>query len=164
MTANSKTERMELRRFEAARLWQSNLYGAAVAGIGGSVILGVVAGILLYPLYPPPGLDVLLTAGGLIASVILGLVCMYPGNLIAVHPYAVELEQGRGLRLLTPLKKVYIPMEDVKEVRRSYLQLGWVVKLTRRHRALTRFYIHGGFGRQGGELARAIEEEIARRG
>jgi hypothetical protein len=35
--------------------------------------------------------------------------------------------------------------------------------LGRRHGALTRFYIHGGFGSQGKELARAIEDEIARR-
>ncbi len=161
MKANFDAENPELRRFEAARLWESNVYGAIVAGIGGSVVLCAVAGILIYMARGP---GVYLVAGGMITSAVIGLLCLFPGNLVAVHPYAVELEQGKGLRLLAPLKKVYIPIDDVKEVRRSYLQLGWAVKLSRRHGALTRFSIHGGFGRQGKDLARAIQEEIARRG
>lgn len=159
--STSTSESPLLRRFEASRLWEFNVYGAVVAGIGGFVVLCVVAGIIISS---GRGLDVYLIVGAMIASVILTLLCLFPGNLVAVHPFAVELEAGKGLRLLAPLKEVYIPIEDVKAVRRSYLELGWAVKLNRRHGALTRFSIHGGFGRQGGELARAIQEEIAHRG
>ncbi len=158
---NPKAENRELRRFEASRLWQFNVYGAAVAGIGAAVLFSVVAGTMIYMVQ---SIEVLPVAGGLIASGIIGLLLMYPGNQIAAYPYEVELEEGRGLRLLAPLKRVYIPIEDVKEIRRSFLALGWVVKLSRRQRLLKGFVIHGGFGRQGGDLARAIQEEIARRG
>ena len=106
----------------------------------------------------------LLVAFLLIANMIVALLVLFPGNLAAQMPYAVELEDGRGLRIYGPLKTVYVPVDEIKEVRRSWLHLGWVVKLSRRHRLLKSFVIHGGFGRQGSELARAIQEEIGRRG
>jgi len=161
MTINSKNENPELRRFEASRLWEFNVYGAVVGGIGGGILMCVVAGIILSD---GIGLDqASLVAVVLIANVILGLLLLFPGNMVVQSPFAVELQEGKGLRVYAPLKTVYIPMDDVKEVRRSWLTLGWVVKLNRRHRLLKAVVIHGGFGRQGGELARAIQEEIARR-
>lgn len=144
MTPVLITDRPEVRKFEAARLWQSNVYGATVAGLAGSVVLCVVAGIVVYM---APVRDIFLTAGVLIANMIIGLLLWFPGNLVAVHPYAVEIEEGMGLRLLAPLKTLYVPLGEVKDVRRSYLHLGWVVRLSRRQGALTRFYIHRAFGR-----------------
>jgi hypothetical protein len=132
MTGYSETERPEVRRFEAARVWQSRVYGAAVVAIGGALLFCVVAGIMIYM---APVRDVYLTAGALVGSVIIAL-----------------------------LKIVYIPIEEIKGVRRSLLAVGWIVSLSRRHGLLKGFVIHGGFGRQSGELARAIENEIARRG
>jgi hypothetical protein len=158
---NPRAENSELRRFEGSRWWESNAYGAVVAGISGGIVLCAVAGTMIYM---TQSLEVFLVAGGLIASAVIGLLALYPGNQIAAHPYAVEIEEGRGLRLLAPLKNVYIPIEDVREIRRSFLAVGWVVKLRTRHRLLKGFVIHGGFGRQGGDLAQAIQDEIARRG
>lgn len=162
MTINSNTANPELRRFEASRLWESNVYGAVIGGIGGGILMCVVAGIIL-----SAGIardQVSLVAVALIANMVLGLLLLFPGNLAVAFPYAAEVEEGRGLRVFGPLKNVYIPIEDIKEVRRSFLVLGWVVRLNKRRGALTRITIHGGFGRQGRELADAIQEEIARRG
>jgi hypothetical protein len=158
---NPSNENSDGQRFEASRLWQSNVYGAAVAGIAGMAFFCAIAGTMIYM---SQSLDVLLLAGGLVASGIIGLLLMYPGNEIAVYPYAVELEEGKGLRLLAPLKTVYIPIEEVKGIRSSLLALGWIVSFSRRHGLLKGFVIHGGFGGQGVDLARAIQEEIARRG
>jgi hypothetical protein len=162
VTINSNRENPELRRFEASRLWESNVYGAIAGGIGGGILMCVVAGIILSA---GSGFDqASLVALALIANMMLGLLLLFPGNLAAAFPYAAEIEEGRGLRVFGPLKNLYIPFEDIKEVRRSFMVLGWVVKLNKRRGALTRITIHGGFGRQGGELARALQEEIARRG
>jgi hypothetical protein len=160
MTAGPTVHNTELRRFEASRLWRSNVYGAAAAAFGGALLFCAIAGTMAYM---SPDLEVLLLAAGLVASGVIGLLVLYPGNQIAAYPYAVEIEKGKGLRLFAPLKKVYVPIQDVREIRRSFLALGWVVKLSRRQRLLTRFAIHGGFGGQGGDLARAIQEEIVDR-
>ena len=161
MNVNSKTEISQLRKFEASRFWQSNVYGAMVAGIGGAVVLCVLAGMVVYMAH---GLDVLVLAGAMLSSVILGFLCLFPGNLVAAYPYAVEVEEGKGLRIFAPLKNIYIPLDNVKEVRWSWLTVGWRVKLNKRLGALTSFTIHAGFGSQGKELARAIQEEIDRNG
>lgn len=162
MPTSSNIEKFSVRKFEATDLWRMNIYGATLAGLGGSILLCVVAGSVFSE---GIGLDqASLLAGAMILGVIIWVLCWYPGNLAVVHPIAVEIEEGKGLHLFAPMKTVYIPSDDLNRVQRSYLHLGWVVKLHRRHGALTRFYIHGAFGRQGGELARAIQEEIDRRG
>jgi hypothetical protein len=154
------SEYPQVRRFQASRLWEFNVYGAIIGGLGGGAILLVVAGILISD---GIGLDqASFLAAFLITNVLAGLLLLYPGNLAVAFPYAVEIEHGRGLRLFGPMKNVYVPLMDVKEVRSSFLAFGWVVKLRRGQRALTAFTIHRGFGPEGRELACTIEQEIAR--
>jgi len=62
------------------------------------------------------------------------------------------------------MKSVRIPATDLKEVRSSFLRLGYSVSLKRRYGLLTGFSIHRGFGTEGKELARALQEEIVRTG
>jgi hypothetical protein len=120
----------------------------------------VVAGILISD---GIGLDQSsFLAAVLVVNVFAVLLLLYPGNLAVAFPYAVEIEHGKGLRLFGPMKNVYVPLLDVKDVRSSLLAFGWVVNLRRGHRALTAFTIHGGFGPEGKELASQIEQEIAR--
>jgi hypothetical protein len=166
MTQNALLENdREPRIFKASGIWESNVWGATVAGIGTGLLLSVIAGILLFESEGPSGRRAGLA---LILTVIATLLAMFPGNLIAAVPVAVELEEGKGLRLIAPMKKLYIPIEEVKEVRDStvaqILQQGTVVKLNKRHGLLKSFAIHWAFGDEGRQLARAIRQEILRRG
>ena len=113
----------------------------------------MVATILVFDSKGPTGrMDGLVLA----LTIIVTLLAMFPGNLIAATPVAVELESGRGLRVIAPLKKIYIPMEDVQEVRDSTSawtsRQGAVVKLNKRHGLLKSFAIHWAFVEEGGNL------------
>jgi hypothetical protein len=153
----------EPRIFKASRYWESNVWGATVAGIGMGILMTVVAGIMLWEEQTLDALPVVL-----ILTIVASLLAMFPGNLIAAVPVAVELEEGKGLRLIAPLKKLYIPIDQVNEVRDStfwqIFQEGIVVKLNTRHGLMKSFAIHWAFGDQGRQLARAIQQEISRRG
>ncbi len=139
-------------RFKAARFWEFNVHAAFVAGIGGAVLLCILAGIIrAYGL-----------AAVLIGTVAIAFLYLFPGNGIAFYPYEVEVEAGRGLRLFAPFKQVFIPFEDVKSIRKSFLVWGWRVDFHKGRRVLTGFAIHRAFGDQGSELVRVIERELAR--
>jgi hypothetical protein len=154
----------EPRIFEASRAWASNVWGATVAGIGGGLLISVVAGILLFDSAGPAGTKV---GAVLILTIIATFLATFPGNLIAAVPIAVDLEEGKGLLLHAPLKKLYIPFEEVQKVRDSTVgqifQQGIVVKLNKRHGLMKSFVIHVAFGEEGRRLAQAIQQEISRR-
>jgi hypothetical protein len=145
------------RIFKAGQFWSSNVFGAALVGAGAGILMLVVMCIAVW-LKPAP--ENILFAAALVLVLVISVLCFLPGNWIAAFPYAVALEDGKGLVLYAPLKKVYIPIEDVRDVRRSFLQQGYVVRLKRRHRLLTSFVIHRFFGGQAEPLASAIQEEI----
>jgi hypothetical protein len=143
-------------------------HGALSSGrwaIGGGLVLSVVSGILLWMAEAPRvqilGVILILTAGAT-------LLAMFPGNMIAAAPIAVDLEEDKGLLLHAPLKKLYIPFEEVQDVRDSTLgqifQQEIVVKLNKRHGLMRSFIIHVAFGEQERKLARAIQQEISQRG
>jgi len=148
--------------YKASRVWESNVWGATVAGMGMGILISVVAAILLFDSEGASGKR----AGAvLIITIVATFLAMFPGNLIAAVPIAVDLEKGKGLLLHAPLKKLYISFEEVKEVRDSTVwqifQQGIVVKLSKRHRLIKSFVIHRTFGEEGRKLARAIQQEIA---
>jgi hypothetical protein len=105
----------------------------------------------------------ILFASGLALVLVLSVLCLVPGNLIAAYPYVVSVEEGRGLELHAVLKRLYIPFEDVRDVQRSYLQPGYIVRLKRRRRLLKSFLIPWYFGDRAEPLANAIREQIRRR-
>ncbi|MGH9317135.1 MAG: hypothetical protein ACRD1P_08515, partial [Thermoanaerobaculia bacterium] len=143
----------------ARRYWKSNVYGAVVAGIGAAGLFTVAGGILLWQ---SQGLRGRLWGAGMILYAIAAVWALVAGNWVAVYPYAVEVEEGKGFRFYAPFKKFYIPTEEVKRVKWSWLRAGWVVRLKRRRGLLTGFIIHVAWGRQGRELAQAMREELAR--
>lgn len=104
----------------------------------------------------------ILFAATLALIIVVSVLCFSSGNMGAAYPYAVTVEQGKGLQLYAPFKKLYIPIQDIQDVRKSLTQQGYVVRLKRPHRLLTSFVIHSFFGDQGEPLARAIESEIRR--
>jgi len=104
-----------------------------------------------------------LLGGGWIAVIVTTSFALFAGNLVAATPFAVELEEGKGLCLRAPFKKLYVPIEEVREVRSGLLEQGTIVKLNRRHGLMKSFNIHWAFGEQGRNLARALELEISRR-
>lgn len=147
------------RVFKAGRFWDFNVFGAAVGGAGAVILMLVMMGLVVW-LNPTP--HNVLFAAGLALVLVLSLLCFVPGYLIAVYPYAVSLEEGKGLELRAPTRRVYIPIEDVRDVRKSYLQPGYIVRLKHRRRLLKSFLIPWYFGDQAEPLANAIREEIRR--
>jgi len=148
------------RVFKGGQFWSSNVFGALMGGAGAALLFIVVMGIVLWE---NPVRQNILIAIALALNFIVGIVCLFPGNWIAAYPYAVAIVQGKGLELYAPLKKLYIPVEDLRDVQDSLVQQGYVVRLNRRHRLLKAFVIHRFFGDQAESLALAIQEEILRR-
>jgi hypothetical protein len=99
----------------------------------------------------------------LILDAVGGLLALFPGKVAALYPYAVAIEEGAGLRLYNPLGALYFPIDRVKGVRWSWVYGAWVITVKRRYGLLSGFLIHFAWGRQGRELARAIEGELAHR-
>jgi len=163
MTPETETDRAS-RIFKASKYWESNVWGAVIAGIGGGLVISVVGGILLFDSAGPSGRR----AGAVLILTIAGsLLAIFPGNLLATAPIAVELEAGKGLLLCAPLKKLFIPIAEVAAVRDSTVfhifQQGIVVKLSRRHGLMKSFIIHWAFGDEGKELAQLVQREINKR-
>jgi hypothetical protein len=150
--------------FKAPRLWASNVWGATVAGIGGGLLISVVAGILVFD---SAGQNGRLVGLALLVTVSLTFLAAFPGNLVAAVPFSVDLLERRGLVLHAPLKELYIPLGDVSEVRDSaasqVFQQGIVVRFNKRHGLIKSFVIHWAYGDEGRALARAIREEILRK-
>lgn len=144
------------RVFRAPRLWELNVCGAALAGIAGAILFLIVAGV---------GVWMSRTVGWfplfMILSVVVALLVIFPGNYLATYPYAVEVEEGKGLWLYAAFTKMYLPLGEIKEAKWSYMWTGWVVKLKRRRGLLSRVVIHVAWGSRGRDLARAIEHELA---
>ena len=149
-----------VRVFRAGRYWKSNVCGAVVASIGAVGLFTAVGGILLWQ---SQGWEERLSGAGMILFAIAVVWALLAGNAAAVYPYAVEIEEGKGFRFYAPFKKFYVPTQEVKRVKWSWLWAGWVVRLKRRRGLLTGFIIHVAWGRQGRELAQAMGEELARR-
>lgn len=149
------------RMFRAARFWNSNIFGAVLAGGLGGILMLVVIGIVVSG---NPTMNNILFAIGLGLVLVLSVLCFVPGNLIAAYPYAVSLEEGKGLVLCAAIRRVYIPIEDVRDVQKSYLQPGYIVHLKRRRRLLKSFLIPWYFGDQAEPLANAIREQIRGQG
>ncbi len=84
-----------------------------------------------------------------------------PGNLGAAYPYAVEIEEGIGFRFYVPFRQFYVPIQEVKRVKWSWLWVGWVVRLRQRRGLLSCFIIHRAWAQQGRELAQAIGEQLS---
>lgn len=148
-----------VRVFRAPRLWESNVRGALVAGMAGAPLVLVMAGMLIWQNRSVGWLVVLM----ILAAVTTPLILL-PGNYAITWPYAVEVVEGKGLWFYAPFKKMYVPLEEVKEVKWSYAGPGWVIRLRKRRGVIRTLLIHVAWGRRGKELARAIEEELARTG
>jgi hypothetical protein len=149
------------RMFRATGFWKSNHSAAILAGILAGLFILVMGGLLVWS---NPTRETISFAAFVLLFYVLFLLSYFPGNLSAQYPYAVLLEEGRGLELRAVLNTVYIPAEDLRDVRRSYFQGGYVVRLNRRRRLLTSFTIAWFFGEQAEPLANAIREEIRSHG
>lgn len=148
-----------VRAFQARRYWKSNVCGAVAAGIGATGLFIIIGAILAWGSQHWEGR---LWGVGLILFAIAAVWALLAGNLGAVYPYAVEIEEGKGFRFYAPFKQFYIPTQEVKRVKWSWLWVGWIVRLRQRRGLLPGFIIHVAWGQQGRELAQAIGEELAR--
>ncbi len=139
--------------FKGSRFWVSNARMVAIAVAGAAVFMLVVAVIVL-----TMGGNARMASLFLLISLGVLLSFYFPGNLIAIYPYQVTLESGKGLWLHGAFKKVYIAIDDLRDV--QHTGVGTAVRLKRRYHFLGRFYIHWAFGPEAGPLADAIRDEI----
>jgi hypothetical protein len=92
-----------MRIFKAGQFWSSNVFGAALGGAVPGIVMLTVMCIVVWS-NPTPGN--IFFAAGLILVLVISVLCFLPGNWIAAFPYSVALEDGKGLVLYAPLKKV----------------------------------------------------------
>jgi hypothetical protein len=144
------------RTFRGSRFWVFNAQGATLAGIAGILLMSVVAfNDLLVGGKTRIGAALLLYSIG-------ALLCFYwPGNLIAMFPYEITIETGKGLWIHSVFRKTYITSADLRDLRHT--AVGTSVHLKRRQRLMRHFYIHWFFGPESGPLAEAIRGEILHR-
>jgi hypothetical protein len=145
--------------FEAGQFWSSNVSGAALGGAGAVILMSVMMGIMVW--MNPDRQDILF-ASTLVLILVSSVLCFLPGNMGAVYPYAITVEEGKGLQLHAPFKRLFIPIDDIRDIQASFLQPGYVVRLNRSHRLLKSFLIPSYFGDQAEPLVNAILEEIQR--
>jgi hypothetical protein len=89
--------------------WEKNVRGLPVVGIAVAIFFLVLGGILIGLTRTLPWVSVLLILTGIGVPL-----ALFPGKMAALYPYAVELEEGRGLRFYSALGDVYLPIEQVK--------------------------------------------------
>jgi hypothetical protein len=157
---NRETEHRGPKLFEGSDYWQSNVRIAAGAGLGACILVSVVCAVALWINHT---LSAIIHIAGFFVLSLVGFLLLFPGNGVAQFPSAVEIDEGRGICLYALFKRLYIPIDDIRDIRKSFYRQGYVVRLKRRHRLLTKFIIHWFFGEQAEPLANAIREEIQRR-
>jgi hypothetical protein len=146
--------------YRASEYWRANISGGVLAGIGGTVLLLTVFTIVVW--------ESGFAREGIIWFIVICLnalgmfLAFYPGNLVVTYPLAVEVEPLKQIVLVAPWKRLIIPIEDLRDVRNSPLQQGYVVRLFRRHGLLKSFTIHWFFGSERTALAAAIENIVSR--
>ncbi len=160
MTQDQGSEKTNTRIFKGSQYYIWNIWGAYIAGLVGLVFL---QGEVRHALWLASDFRAVLAPIVWELLVVFGLLVSWPGNMIAIFPYEVVVEEGKGVRLHAVLKQVYIPIEDIRDVQKSFLQ-GYVVRLRRRHRLLGKFVIHRLFGSEAEALVRAIQDEMRRTG
>lgn len=82
------------------------------------------------------------------------------GGYFAKYPHLVIIEQGKGIWLFGSFTQMYVPLENVREVRKK---AGCIVRLKRRQRLLGEFVVPITFGAQAMQLVEAIEKQIEER-
>jgi hypothetical protein len=148
------------RLFRASWFWTWNVAGAVVGGLGGGLLFLVIGADMLW--HAAGNRHAAFLGAALVVCSVGTLAALFPGNLVAAFPTAVEVKVDRGLVLIAPLKRVLIPFAEMRDIRPSLLQQGYVVRLRRRRGLLGRFVIHWAFGRDREPLAQAIRRTIAR--
>ena len=131
-----------------------------LAGIGGTILLLTVFTIVLWGSGFAAENLVWFIA---VCLTLLGTaLAFYPGNLVVTYPLAVEVEPSKQIVLIAPWKRLIIPIEELRDIRNSPLQQGYVVRFHRRKRLLKSFTIHWFFGPERTALATAIENIVSR--
>ena len=148
-----------LRVFRCSRFWDFNVHGALVAGVGGGFLMFVMFGIAFWG--TESSKDRALWAG-LALVVVITLLCIFFGKLSAGAPLAVGIEAGKKLHIYGAWTTLYVPIEEVRAVRSSFLNAGIIVHLNRRHGLIKKICISWQFGSQAQPLVLAILEEIQR--
>lgn len=82
------------------------------------------------------------------------------GGYFARHPHLVIIEEGKGLWLFGSFTQTYVPLDNLREVKRNW---GGVVRLKRRQRLLGEFVVPITFGAEGSQLLQAIEKQLQER-
>lgn len=152
-------ERPGVRVFRAWPYWERNVRGVPFMVVSGGAFFLVLGGVLIGLTRALPWESIFLILNGIGWPLVL-----FPGKVAAFYPYAVEIEEGKGLRFYSALGDIYFPLDQVRKVRRSWLYGGWVISVKRHYGLLSGFLIHFAWGRQGRALAQAVRNELARSG
>ena len=144
--------------FRAPRAWERNTRGASLIAIATAILflalalteISLAGSLRWFPIF-------------LILDVVVGVPLIFPpGNLIAMFPYAAQIDEGKGVWFYAPFNRFYVPLGEFKGIAWSYLRTGWVVRLKRRRGLVGSFVIHVAWGNRGRALVQTIEAEIAR--
>jgi len=147
--------------YRASEYWRMNLSGGVLAGIGATLLLLIVFGVGLWM----TGLagEIVIWFAGICVNFVAMVLLFFPGNLVAMYPLEVEVEPSKQIVLIAPWKRLAIPVEDLRDIRDSFLHQGYVVRLNRRYGLLKSFTVPWFFGQDRTALGEAIESIVSRR-
>jgi len=146
--------------YSASGYWRTNISGAVLAGLGGTILLLTVFTIVLWGSgFATENLIWFIA----VCLILLGTaLAFYPGNLVLTYPLAVEVEPAKQIVLIAPWKRLIIRIEELRDIRNSPLHQGYVVRFHHRKGLLKSFVIHWFFGQERTALAKAIESLLTR--
>lgn len=85
---------------------------------------------------------------------------LFWGNYLARYPHRVIIEEGRGVWLYGSHRPIYVPVENLLDVRQGWVS---VVRFKRRQRLLGAFLIPWTYSGETNQLVETIRSEIQKR-
>ncbi len=135
---NLPSEKDRNQAFKGSRFWRLNIWGVALAVAVGAPLMLAIDTLQLWPGDSSSGRLLLAIVD---SFVILALLYYFPGNMILRFPHEIQIEDGKGLWLHAGFRRLYIPIEDLRDAEYSRYGQGFVVRLKRRRHLLGQFVV-----------------------
>jgi hypothetical protein len=151
---------MEEQKFVSSIFYRLYLCGLIYGPLSGGVIFVLVCIFALLN----GKLDTAHIAGNVAwpaFAVAAAVIVIFPGRLLAMFPYAVEIMPTRGVRLVALGTTVWVPVENIYEIEHSDLWRGDVIRFKRKHNLLTQCVIFRWFGSERDLFMESLHKLLA---
>jgi len=131
--------------FKAPLIFSANMFAAFWIGVLGSLAFPAFFLWTVSDRRLLPNDKIILL--GLIVSGLASLLVLIPGKLLAMWPYAIAVEPGKGIWVYAPAAKFWAPLDEIVDidVYSGMYGSGHVVQLSRSHGLVKQLYVNSLF-------------------